>query len=301
MVSMRLAGAPRYAVVVLMGSLAGPWASCVLASGDSGVSGSWQPASAIASSPAMLDDAAGPGSVAVDLDQATRRSNAPTAFTLGFRPFETVDDRGWSDRAWGRSLGAMSSAVTLRGPTEAPPGTRNFRRSNPIDHFGAEVKVPLAGAGAIGGDRRPSSTAPTPVALDLAADTYETGFGRDLYSATMIADGIHGSPWIANGGVRAEERIRRRRDWELKLAAGTRVRWCPPLGAHPITATFGGGELLRNHGRRSVVLASTELDVPVHSALGLTGSLTCSNRPERFREGLVRGVIGLSYQPSSGR
>ena len=139
----------------------------------------------------------------------------------------------------------------------------------------------------------------TPLALDLVADTYETGFGRDLYSATMIADGIHGSPLVANGGFRAEERIRRRRDWEVKLAAGTRVSWHPPLAAHAITATFGGGELLRNHGRKGVTLASTELDVPVHDAFGLTGSLTCSNRPERYREGLVRGVIGLRYQPSA--
>jgi hypothetical protein len=214
-------------------------------------------------------------------------------------------------------LGSMTSALTLRGPTEAPPGTCNFRRSNPADHFAAEVKVPLSDAGTDGSANDPASassasadggttapsprTAATPVALDLVADTYETGFGRDLYSATMIADGIHGSPFVANGGFRAEERIRRRRDWEVKLAAGTRLSWHLPLGARTITATFGGGELLRNHGRKGVTLASTELDVPVRDAFGLTGSLTCSNRPERYREGLVRGVIGLRYQPSAGR
>jgi hypothetical protein len=49
------------------------------------------------------------------------------------------------------------------------------------------------------------------------------------------------------------------------------------------------------------VLASTELDVPVRDAFGVTGSLTCSNRPERYREGLVRGVIGLSYRPGADR
>ena len=101
--------------------------------------------------------------------------------------------------------------------------------------------------------------------------------------------------------ARAEERIRRRRDWEVKLAAGTRLSWHPPLVGRRITATFGGGELLRNHGRRGVTLASTELDVPVRDTFGLIGAVTCSNRPERYREGLVRGVIGISYHPGSDR
>ncbi len=135
------------------------------------------------------------------------------------------------------------------------------------------------------------------LALSVAADMYGTGFGRDLYAATLIGELARPLPLTVNAGARAGEKVGTTRDWECKLGLGTGHRWLPsrgPLG--PIDLNVAGSALLRDHERPTLWLGSLKLDAAMGRALTLTTAVIASDRPERAGVGAFRGSVGVSYR-----
>lgn len=134
------------------------------------------------------------------------------------------------------------------------------------------------------------------LSLGLTADTYATGFGRDLYVATLVAEFGRPLDITLNAGYRSEEAVHTERHEELKLGAGVSWRLFRSSSlAGPLEVTLDGCGLIRNQNRASVWLGSVKLDFPLDSGLKLTTSLTVSTQPERPGEGIQRGSFGLSY------
>lgn len=136
------------------------------------------------------------------------------------------------------------------------------------------------------------------LSLALAADHYATGIGLDLWAATLIAEIARPLDLSANLGFRPEEEVRETRNSELKMAVGTRCRPGRWFGRDwPEQAMAGVGMLVRNHHRADVLMMNTGLCLPLGTEFALTTSLSCSNHPERFDRGVIRGGVGLCFQP----
>jgi hypothetical protein len=201
----------------------------------------------------------------------------------------------------GRPRSRLGGSFTLGGPTQVADGfATTARRPSVADHFTAEVKLRLldghpSGESALGkGTTAP--TEPTPaLAFSMSADHYATGFGLDLFTATLIAEISQPLNLTSNVGYRVEEEVREGRNDELKIAVGSSLRLLPGFPPGPVDATLSAGGLIRNHRRENVRLANAVVDFPLARSLKLTASMTCSNHPERTGEGLVRGCLGLSY------
>src|SRR5262249_40213263 len=151
------------------------------------------------------------------------------------------------------------------------------RRDGPAldeaDHVTSEVKVALGrGPDASSGGARVPAWSRFQAALSLSADTYRTGFGKDLYSATLIGELPGPVPLTLNTGLRAYEKVPGSRDDECKLGRGASRRLIRDRHAlRALDLTAAGGVLLRNRDRRSLWLGGLLLDAEVTPSLSLTG------------------------------
>jgi hypothetical protein len=261
--------------------------------------------SANAASPSLLDSAEFPDLFAIAFDQPLVDSDGGRAVTLRFTPFAFAALRGAKpfgepdpNARWG-ALRRVGLSATLGGPTQADENARSSRPRSVTNHLTAELKLLLRSSGASREDVRPipppsARDALGAVSLSLTADTYATGFGRDLYAATLIAESRRPPGLIANLGYRREERIHDRRREELKLGTGFGWRWLA-ASRRPLDVALSGDELIRNQGRASVRQANAKLDFTLTDALRLTSSVTFANHSERYAEGLVRVNAGLGF------
>jgi hypothetical protein len=261
-------------------------------------------------SPALLDRLASPKLVSGDLDWPFEDRGEGLAFTLRGSPFGWLAPGASQDSVSGekheRALSRLGAGFTFGGPTQTDDQIVESRHHRVSDHVTAELKLPVFGTPAV--DEAPDAGA-TPshrandagglVALggSLAADVYSTGFGRDLYMATLIAESSRGLPWAANFGYRAEEKVHQKRNDELKAGLGTGATWRGTLWiVQAIEGSVSGAVLVRNRSREDVWLANTRLDLPMRGHVKAVGAVTWSNSPERIRVPLVRGRLALAYE-----
>jgi hypothetical protein len=135
------------------------------------------------------------------------------------------------------------------------------------------------------------------LALSTTADTYATGFGRDLYTATLIGEVGGPVPLTLNAGVRASEKVHMKRDWECKLGVGTTHRLLArSSGFGALDVTAAGSVLLRDKERESLWLGSLKLDTVFTRRVALTTAVIFTDRPERVGVGSMRSVVGLTYR-----
>jgi hypothetical protein len=140
----------------------------------------------------------------------------------------------------------------------------------------------------------PASSAPEAVSLSLTADTYATGFGRDLYCATLVLESRRPVGLIANLGYRREERIHDPRRQEAKVGLGIGGE-CFASSRHRIDGTLSCDELIRNLDRAPIVEGNAKVDLLMSDRLRLTTAVTCVNHDERYAEGPIRGSLGLGF------
>jgi len=251
-------------------------------------------------SPALLDRAEFPTRFAVALDQPigdgdagralTVRSTARTfAALFGGAPSSHPPESGRWD-----GLSRVGLGATLGGPTQADDMPRALRPRAVTNHFTGELKLMLIGDTLGGADASAAATRGPLRALDLnfTADTYATGFGRDLYAAACIAETRRPRGLLVNLAVHREESIHERARRELKAGAGFDWRCFGALG-RPVIATLSCEELYRNLGRHRVAEANAKCDVPLTDQVRLTTAVTYADRPERYAEGTVRGSLGF--------
>lgn len=272
-------------------------------------------------SPALLDRLSSPRWVSGDLDWPYEDRGEGLAFTLRGSPFgwlapgasQDSSSRGNCEPA----LSKLGASFTFGGPTQTDDQIVESRHHRVSDHVTAELKLPMFGTPA--GDVAPEAGAPAAVAAQdsgappshlasgagasvavggsLAADVYSTGFGRDLYMATLIAESSRGLPWVANLGYRAEEKVHQKRNDELKAGLGTGATWRRTLWiVQAVEGSVSGAVLVRNRSREDVWLANTRLDLPMRGHVKVVGAVTWSNSPERIRVPVVRGRLSLAYE-----
>jgi hypothetical protein len=240
-------------------------------------------------SPALLDRAAFPSGLTLDVQQSLSARDQAEAVTLSFGALG--DPRAPGLPGADGLLGRVGASVTLGGPNQGEAPGRISLVQTVTRHFTAEIRVALLG---IRGEQDTTDT-PVRVGLGLVADTYATGFGRDLYAATLIADGSGAFSMIANAGYRAEEAVHTDRKEEFKLGAGLHWRTLSfGSRAAPLDVIVGEGVLLRNEGRAPVWLENARVEVPMHPAVHLIGGVTWSNHPERPAGRVVRASLEIS-------
>jgi hypothetical protein len=251
-------------------------------------------------SPALIDRLASPRLFSGDFDWPYEDRGEGLAFTLRGSPLSwlagsSADSAArWEPRPVCSRLGA---SFTLGGPTQTDDRIVESRHHRVSDHVTGELKLPFFGPIPDDSGDRPDTGAPVVLGGSLAADIYSTGFGRDLYMATLLAEGARGLPWNANLGFRAEEKVHHERNDELKVGLGSEAGWHHPMGiVEAIEGSVSGAVLLRNRGREDVWLANTRVDVPMRGHVKAVGAVTWSNSPERIRVPVVRGRLALAYQ-----
>ncbi len=223
-------------------------------------------------SPWLLDRIELPRRAALAVDQPLGDPDGGRAVTLRLTP-------------GGRRLaGRAGIGVTLGGPTEADDSSKVARPRRPTNHVTTELKLRLADE-----PRRTFG-----LGLCLAADTYATRYGRDLYVATLVAESHTPAPLVANLAYRRDEKFHGRRNQELKLGAGTAWRW-PRSSRRPVDATLSAVLLLRNRRRAPIWQAGAGAFVPLADGLRLGAGVTCSTHEDRYGEGRVRGFVSLAF------
>ena len=256
-------------------------------------------------SPALIDRLASPQLISADLDWPYEDRGEGLALTLRGSPLSWLRaapvDSGarWEPRPVCSRLGA---GFTLGGPAQTDDQMVESRHHRVTDHVTGELKLPFLGPIPDDSGARPGAGAPVSLGGALAADIYSTGFGRDLYMASLIAEGTRGLPWDANLGFRAEEKVHHERNDEFKVGLGSGAKWHHPMWiVQAVEGSVSGAVLLRNRGREDVWLANTRLDVPMSGHMKAVGAVTWSNSPERIGVPVVRGRLALAYQFMGGR
>lgn len=246
------------------------------------------PPSANPASPALLDRAGFPEVAGFALDQPVLGGEANPALTVGSSVSTIAQLWGHRAGAGAAFLKRLGARATFGGPTPQGDSDWPSRGHDELKHVTSELKIRVLGD-------EPEAREPARalrMSLGLGADTYSTGFGRDLYSGTLILES--GASWIANLGYWQEEKLHHGlRDHEFKLGAGREWAW--RLGSHPFETTLGVGSLIRERGHEGVRSAGARLDSPIGLGLRATASLMASNLPERSGERTVQAVLGLAY------
>src|SRR6267378_2268357 len=160
-------------------------------------------------SPAWLDRAGFPISAGIARDQPLGNDDTSPALTLSSSPFALTalgDSKARRDPARFGGLSRIGVRLTLGGPTSQGNLPWFTRGQEETDHVTVELKLRVLGTGP---ERVLDSRVESPLLLSLAldADTYSTGFGRDLYAATLIMDSANPGGFTANVGYRQEEKL----------------------------------------------------------------------------------------------
>ena len=257
--------------------------------------------SANSASPAWLDRADFPEFAGIALAWPLRAEPTP-ALTLSSNA--GAIGSMWRRRSsfasgWGRygALARVGLSATIGGPTPEREIDWFSRSQGETKHLTAGLKLRLLGSEPPYGSPGPAPLVANPslrVSLDIVADTYATGFGRDLYAGTLI---VESRAFIGNVGVRQEERPHHsRRHRELKIATGREWRIAGPSPARvPLRLTVALGGIIRDDARESVPAANARIDCLVARAFRLTASGLVSSDPERAGQTATRGIIGISY------
>jgi hypothetical protein len=253
-----------------------------------------------AGSPTLIERAEFPYVFALALDQPLTDPDAGRAITLQLTPLAFASLFGARPVVGTHlnrrfvALSRVGMSATLGGPTQADDATRALRPRSITNHFTAELRL-----GVIGDvDRAGSTEAGTPrgpiraASLSLIADTYATGFGRDLYAATIIVESRRPLSLTTNFGYRREERIHDRRREELAVGAGIGGPRISLFG-RPVFSALSCEELIRNLGRTSVFQANSQLDVPLSHRLCFTTAMTWANHAERYAKRGLRASAGF--------
>jgi hypothetical protein len=254
-------------------------------------------------SPALLDRLASPRLVSGALDWPYEDRGEGLAFTLRGSPLFWLASPAGGDSlartAREPMLSRLGASFTLGGPTQTDDQLVESRHHRVSDHVTAELKLPVFGSPAMEDGTPAAHEGGPPVALGAAldADIYSTGFGRDLYLATLLAESTRGLPWTANAAFRAEEKVHGERNDELKLGLGSGASWARHWWIiQAIEGSASAAVMLRNRGREDVWLANTRLDLPLEGHVKMLGAVTWSNSPERIRVEVVRARLGLGYE-----
>lgn len=262
--------------------------------------------SANPASASLLDRADLPPGFGVALDQPLMGGDPIPALTLSLGARSTGGPGARAGHAANPADGSarrIGVSATVGGPTPQGDSDWPSRGLDAPKHETLDMRIHALGtAAAAAGERsRDVASGPRPalrdlnLSFDFAADTYSTGFGRDLYAATLIVESS--SALVANVGYRQEERLHHgQRDHAFKLCAGRAWQWRGGPGPlRAIDATLGIGGLLRQHGQRNVRLAGLRLDSPLGTHVRATAAMFVSSLPERTGERCTRAVIGCSY------
>ena len=230
--------------------------------------------SANAASPALLDRLDSPR-FGMAFDQPVAPGDPSPALTLTLSP-------GLPDDARER----VALRTTLGGPTPQGDGDWPLRGHETPRHVTAEVKIPVLGGG-------PGSPGNTRLGLSLLADTFGTGYGRDLYAATALLEA--GDGFMGNVAYRQQERLHHgQRDHDFKLCVGKVYPF--HIGRERLDLTMGGGALVRERSQRNAALASARIDCPIGDRWRVTGALFTSTASQRTDHPHAGAVLGLGFE-----